>query len=155
MSDQPYLTKEGLENISQELEYLKTVKRKEIADRIAEAIKLGDLSENAEYHEAKDDQGVNESRIKELEDIVKTGIIIEEESGLNATEVRVGSTVTVQGPSGKKEYTIVGSSEANPIKGLISNESPLGEAFLGRSVGEKVEVDAPSGPITYTILTIS
>ncbi len=152
MSEAKYLTKEGLEKIKAELEQLKTVKRKEIADRIAEAMKLGDLSENAEYQEAKDEQGANESRVMELEDIVKTAIVIEE--ALDKKVVSVGSTVTVKGPTATKEYTIVGSSEANPMKGFISNESPLGEAFLGCKVGETLEVDAPAGKIKYKISEI-
>lgn len=152
MSEQKYLTKDGLEKIQRELDELKNVKRKEIIERIAEAVKLGDLSENAEYHEAKDAQGQNESRIIMLEDVVKTAVIVEDtgEKGV----VAVGRTITVQGPHGSKEFVIVGSAEANPLKGFISNESPLGQAFMGRTVGETAEVEAPSGTVRYKITAI-
>ncbi len=152
MSEQKYLTKEGLEKIVRELDQLKQIKRKEIAERIAEAIKLGDLSENAEYHEAKDEQGQNESRIMELEDVLKTAEVVEG-SGEQGV-VTVGKVITIKGPSGIKEFTVVGSSEANPLKGFISNESPLGQAFMGKEKGDTAEVEAPSGVVRYTIVDI-
>ena len=147
-----FLTPEGLKKIEEELATLKE-KRKEIADRIGEAVKLGDLSENAEYHEAKDAQGLNETRIAELEATIKNAEVVEKSGGTET--VGIGSTITVESATGKKEYTIVGSNEADPLKGLISNESPIGEAFLGHRVGDEVEFEAPAGVINYKILSIS
>jgi transcription elongation factor GreA len=147
-----YVTPEGLKKLEEEVASLKEL-RKEITERIAEAVKLGDISENAEYHEAKDAQGMNESKIADLEDQLKHTEIIEE-SNEKSTSVNVGSTIIIQNGDGKKEYTIVGSSEANPSKGFISNESPIGEAFLGHAVGDNVEIKAPSGTITYKIVEI-
>lgn len=146
-----YVTAEGLKKLQQELHELKTVKRKEIAQRIADAKELGDLSENAEYHDAKDEQGKNESRVIELEQVLKNTEVIKHRK--NTKKVQLGSQVTVQ-PKGGSEmsFTIVGSAEADPSKQLISNESPLGQAFLGKDVGEEVEVDTPAGATTYAIL---
>ncbi|MFZ5391543.1 MAG: GreA/GreB family elongation factor, partial [Patescibacteria group bacterium] len=114
---------------------------------------LGDLSENAEYVEAKTEQGFIEGRIIELENILKNVEVIPESA--SGDDVQVGSTVSFATPQGDREYTIVGSNEANPAKGLISNESPLGQAFLGRKVGDKVEVDLPAGRVVYKITKIS
>ncbi len=154
MSDEKYLTKEGLEKIKQELEYLKNVKRKEISHRIEEAIKLGDLSENAEYHEAKDDQGLNEARIRELEEIINKAVIIKNDKS-NKKCVEVGGTIEVKFNGNKKEFTIVGPSEAEPSHGLISNESPIGKAFIGKKPGDEVDVETPAGVVKYKILKIS
>jgi transcription elongation factor GreA len=154
MTEEKYLTKEGLEKIKKELEYIKTKKRKEISERIAEAIKLGDLSENAEYQEAKDDQGMNEAKVRELEEIVSYAVLIANGEG-KKTCVDVGCTIRVKFDSKEKEFTIVGPSEANPAAGLISNESPIGQAFLGKKVGEIAEVEAPAGTINYKILELS
>jgi len=153
MSDQKYLTAEGLEKIKKELEHLKTVKRKEISHRIEEAIKLGDLSENAEYHEAKDDQGLNEARIRELEEILNNAVVITNEKG-RKNNIEVGDTILVKYNGQEKKFTIVGPSEANPAEGLISNESPIGQAFIGKKVGEVAEVEAPAGTIKYKILKL-
>lgn len=153
MSDEKYLTKEGLEKIKNELEYLKTTKRKEISDRIAEAIKLGDLSENAEYQEAKDDQGLNEARVRELEEIVNNAVVIANGQGKKKC-VDVGCTIVVKVSEKQREFTIVGPSEANPASGLISNESPIGQAFIGKKIGETAEVEAPAGTIKYKIIDI-
>jgi transcription elongation factor GreA len=153
MSEEKYLTKAGLEKVKKEVEYLKTVKRKEISERIAEAIKLGDLSENAEYHEAKDDQGLNEARVRELEEILHNAVLIT--NGTNKKKnVEVGTTIKVQVNNSEKEFTIVGPSEANPANGLISNESPIGQAFIGKKLGDIAEVEAPAGIIKYKILSI-
>ncbi len=151
-SNQSYVTKEGLEKLKLELKELKTGKRKEIASRIQEAKELGDLSENAEYAEAKTEQAFIEGRIIEIENLLKNATIISDETGKEI--VQVGSTVIFQGPEGEKKYTIVGSNEADPGKGLISNESPLGQAFLGSKVGSKVEVRLPRGVVHYTIKSI-
>lgn len=153
MTREKYLTQEGLEKIKKQLEYLKTVRRKEITHRIEEAIKLGDLSENAEYHEAKDDQGLNEAKIRELEEILNNAVLINNEKG-SKNIVEIGDTIKVKYDGREKEFTIVGQSEANPTEGLISNESPIGQAFIGRKKGETVEVEAPAGTVKYKIIKI-
>ena len=153
MANEHFVSQEGLDKLKNELATLKQ-RRREIADRIAEAIKLGDLSENAEYHEAKDDQGLNEARMAELEDLIHRSVVIADQKKRKGAEINIGSTIVIQNGGGKKEYTIVGSSEANPSQGLISNESPLGKAFMGRKAGETIKFEAPSGPLTYTILEI-
>ena len=151
-----YITKEGLEKLKQELDYLKTTKRKEIAERLKQAIAFGDLSENAAYHEAKEAQAFMEGRILELEEIVRNAVIIS--NGKNKDAVNIGSTVALEMVAcDKKEkfkFTIVGMQEANPSEGKISNESPLGKTLLGRKNGETVEVETPTGKIKYKILKI-
>lgn len=145
-----YVTKEGLKKLEDELQQLKTEKRKEIANRIAEAKELGDLSENAEYHEAKEEQGFVEARIAELEVMLKNTEIIQHRK--NTKVVQIGSTVKIKMKGGSAmEVTIVGSSEADPSKQLISNESPLGQALLDKAVGDSVDVEVPAGMMTYTI----
>jgi transcription elongation factor GreA len=146
-----YVSPEFLEKLKAELHELKTVKRRELAARIEEAKSLGDLSENAEYHEAKDALGFVEGRILEIEDTFKNAIVFEAQLG---GAVRVGSTVKV-GVNGKeKEYTIVGSNEADPLAGKVSNESPIGAALLGATKGQKVSVKTPSGVTVYEVLEI-
>ena len=149
---QSYVTKEGLLKLKDELKQLKTVKRKEIAWRIQEAKELGDLSENAEYAEAKNEQGFIEGRIIEIENMLKNVAIIT--AGEVDGFVRVGSTISLKVDSTERQYTIVGSNEADPVKGLISNESPLGQAFLGRKVGDMVDVKVPVGVVKYKIVAI-
>ena len=148
-----YLTKDGLEKLKSELKELKTVKRKEIAGRIQDAKELGDLSENAEYAEAKDQQAFTEGRIVELENTIKNAQVISEEN--TGGIVHIGSTMKLSSAMGDKQYTIVGSNEANPPQGLISNESPLGQAFIGRKVGDTVEIKVPKGTVQYKILSVS
>ena len=151
---QTYITEEGLKKLEEELEYLKNTKRKEIAERIRDAKELGDLSENAEYAEAKEEQSFVENRILELQSITRNVNLIKKSK--KANQVDVGSTIDVENAEGASmTYTIVGSNEADPIKGLISNESPIGKAFLGKKVGEEAEVEAPSGKITFKVLKIS
>lgn len=154
MVDTPttYITVEGLEKAKTELEQLKNIKRKEIAERIERAKELGDLSENAEYASAREEQAFTEGRILELDNIVRNAEIINHTKGGDAVEV--GSTVKVQIDGQSREYTIVGANEADPLKGKISNASPLGEAFLGKRVNDVVEVNAPKGLMRYTILGI-
>lgn len=148
-----YVTEEGLKKLEDELHELKTVKRKEIAGRIADAKELGDLSENAEYHEAKEEQGFVESRILELEQMLKNTEVIQHKK--NTKVVQIGSTVTVKPKGGSSmTMTIVGSSETDPSKNWISNESPLGKAFLDKTVGDSVEVDVPAGKMSYTIESV-
>jgi len=147
-----YLSEEGLAKIKEELHRLKTIKRQEIAARLEYAKSLGDLSENAEYQEAKEEQSLIESQIAELEEQIRNAKVIKK---TNSTDkVSVGSTVLVKSDLGEDSYTIVGSGEANPAEGKISNESPLGKAFLERKVGESVEVKTPSGVLIYKILEI-
>ncbi len=152
------LTKDGYDKLVSELEYLKNVKRREVADRIREAISYGDLSENSEYEDAKNEQAFVEGRIMELEEKVKYVQIIDE-SGKKTASVQLGSTVIVKlsGPKAtgeKLSFTIVGSTEADPIKGKISNVSPVGMALLDHRAGELLDVHTPSGVIQYEILKV-
>lgn len=146
-----YVTKEGYDKLKAELDELKNVRRKEIASRIEIAKDMGDLSENAEYHEAKDEQGFIEGRIAELDATLPYAVIIEKDS---SGCVNVGSTVRISTNNKEKEYTIVGASEADPVSGRISNESPLGIAFIGKCAGDSVEVQVPSGKIVYHIISV-
>ncbi len=140
-----FLTQEGFQKLQDELEYLRTQKRKEIADRLREAMEGGELIENAEYEAAKNEQAFVEGRIKELEILLATARVIQETPTHEI--VQVGSTVTIkeEGSRHAEAYTIVGAAEANPEQGRISNESPLGKALLGHKAGEKVTVEAPAG----------
>jgi transcription elongation factor GreA len=147
-----FVTKEGYDKLKKELDELRNVRRKEVAARIEVAKDMGDLSENAEYHEAKDEQGFIEGRIAELEVLIPNAVIIERSAD---GCVNVGSTVRVSANGKEKEYTIVGASEADPLAGRISNESPLGRAFIGKCEGDTVEVAVPSGKIIYSIIKVS
>ena len=152
MPEKPeYLTQEALDKIAEELKYLKTSKRREVADRIEKAKDMGDLRENAEYHEAKDELAWLEGRIIELEDKNSRAKLIE--IG-NSDSVGIGSTIKVAYNDKEKTFMITGSHEADPLSGKISNESPLGKAFIGKKIGEKTEVEVPAGTIMYTILAI-
>jgi transcription elongation factor GreA len=148
-----YLSKDGLEKLRAELDEMVTVKRPEVAQRIHDAKEHGDLSENAEYEDAKNEQAFVEGRIQTIEALIKNATIIDESHG--GDHVQIGSTVTVQGPDGEERFTIVGSAEARPTDGKISNESPVGRALLGRKKGEKVVVRVPAGDFTYTIRAIA
>lgn len=152
MAQQTYLSQEGIETIKKELRELKTKKRQEIATRLQEAKDLGDLSENAEYFEAKEAQSFNENRIAELEELLKNAVVIETSSEEDI--VRVGSTIEVKSNNNAEIFNIVGSAEAKPQEGKISNESPLGRAFLGRKIGDEIEVKSPSGITKYKIIKI-
>ncbi len=152
-----YLSSQDLEKLKEELKALKGPKRKEITRRIEEAKSLGDLSENAEYHDARETQAFNEGRILELEEIIKNAVIIEEDKSSKSgkTSVEVGDTVEVASDQGEKmAFTIVGSNGTDPAQNKISNESPLGRAFVSRIPGEEVEVHTPRGKIKYKILRI-
>lgn len=151
--NQQYLTAEGLAKLKNELKELKTVKRKEISLRIQEAKELGDLSENAEYSEAKNEQAFIEGRIIELENTLKNAVVISDSS--NSDKVRVGSKLKVKVGNNENTFTIVGSNEADPVNGLISNESPLGQALLGHKVGDEVEVAVPAGVVVYKVISIN
>lgn len=151
-----FLTKEGFQKLQEELDYLRNVKRQEVADRLHEAMEGGELIENAEYEAAKNEQAFVEGRIQELEMLLATARVIEDDKKKTADTVQVGSTVTIQEEGYEEEtYTIVGAAEANPRDGKISNESPIGKAILGRRVGEEVQVEAPDGAFKVRILKIS
>ena len=155
MAKEYKLSAERLEELKQELNYLKTVREKEVADQIKEARSFGDLSENSEYDEAKNEQGKLYSRMAELEEILSNYVVIEEEED-QGEYVRLGSTVTVLDKEFNEEvtYKIVGSQEADPMNGAISEDSPFGRALLGKNAGDDVTVDAPAGPVEYKILKI-
>ena len=148
------VTKDGLDKLVEELESLKNVKRREVAGRIKEAISYGDLSENSEYEEAKNEQAFVEGRILELEEKVKNAKIISEKKQTTKT-VSLGTTVHLKNLTKKKSdlevYTIVGSTEADPFEGRISNESPVGSALLDKEKGDKVKVPVPAGNVEYEI----
>ena len=153
MNNKPaYLSKEGLEQIRQELDQLVNVRRSEIAARIHEAKEHGDITENAEYEDAKNEQAFVEGRIQALSALVKNAVVIEENH--SSTHVQIGSTVTIQSKDGKESFMIVGSAEAAPADGRISNESPVGRALLGRKKGDEVTVSVPAGDSKYKILSI-
>lgn len=155
MNKPTYLTKEGLEKVKNELDELKNVKRKVIAQRIQDAKELGDLSENAEYAEAKTEQSFIEGRIAELETTIKSAQIIEHEK-LNTTIVEVGNSLVLKKSDGETmQYVIVGSNEADPSAGRISNESPLGRALLGKKVGDIADIEAPKGITHFEIVSIT
>ena len=148
-----YITKKGITRLEKELEDLRKSKRKEIAERIHEAKELGDLSENAEYTDAKNEQAFVEGRIIEIMHTLKHATIIEENTKRDV--ISVGSKIRIQNNDKKHlEFIIVGSNEADPEKGYISNESPLGKAFVGRQMGEKVEIKVPRGKMSYVIIEI-
>jgi transcription elongation factor GreA len=146
------LTREGLAKLERELDYLRTVRRQEVADRIHQAKELASTQNNAEYDDAKNEQAFVEGRILTLEKMVQNAVIIEER---HSSRVELGSKVSVVTADGKEEhYTIVGSAEASPKDGRISNESPVGRALLGKSVGEEVQVQVPAGVLRLTITAI-
>lgn len=151
--DRYYITQERFDELKKELEELKTKKRVEVAERLKQAKEYGDLSENSEYAEAREEQSLVEGRIFELEELIKKAEIIKKSEGAK-NKVEVGSTVTAKKGEAILKYTIVGAYDANPAEGKISDESPLGRAFVGRKAGEKVTVVAPSGEAEYEILKI-
>ena len=155
MENSTILTAEGAQKLEEQLEYLKTVARKEIAQQIKVAREFGDLSENAEYDEAKNEQARIEGEIVELEKKLRGATVIDE-STLDRSVVHISAAVDLKDQAGKKfQFTIVGSTEADPLKGRISNESPVGAALLGHHKGDRVEVTTPAGVQTYTILAIN
>lgn len=156
--DKTLVTKEGLKKLVDELDTLKNVRRREVAQRLKEAISYGDLSENSEYEEAKNEQAFVEGRILELEMKIKNAKIISDKaSGSRGKEVNIGSTVTIvaKGEDDKEEYTIVGATEADPFEKKISNESPIGKALLGKVKGDVVPVATPSGEIYYEVVKVA
>ena len=150
------LTEDGLNQLEEELEYLKTKKRKEVSEKIKVALGFGDLSENSEYDEAKNEQAQVEARIVSVENMLKNAIVIDE-SERDTSKVELGATVTIHDIEFDEDitYKIVGSTEADPDEGRLSDESPLGKSLMGKAEGEMIDVDAPAGVIQYKILKIS
>lgn len=150
------LTQEGLKRLEEELEYLKTVKRREIAKRIKQAIDFGDISENSEYDEAKNEQAFIESRIATLEEKLRNVKLIDD-NDISTDYINVGSKVKLEDveTGNISEYIIVGSAEADPLEFKLSNESPVGKALIGKKKGEIVDVKAPAGILRYKVLDIS
>jgi len=147
-----YLTPEKFKELENELSTLKTTKRKEVANNLEYARSLGDLSENAEYQEAREMQATVEDRIAVLENTLKTAEIV---SGERGDIVSMGSTVTVEGPKGKQVFKIVGSEEVNTAEGRISNHSPIGAVLMGKKKGDTVSVTAPKGQMSYKIVSVA
>ena len=153
MPEPAYLTAEGLAQIKAELEQLTGQRRTELAARLRAAIQMGDLSENADYHQAKEDQGFLEGRIQELEYLIRNAVIIK--NNVNRDTVGIGSHITIQeGNDPAETYHMVGPKEADPRNGRISHESPIGRALVDRRVGDEVEVETPAGKIKFKILKI-
>lgn len=153
MNQPVYLTAEGAAKLKAELEELKGPRREELSQRLRSAIQMGDLSENADYHKAKEDQGFLEGRIKEIEAVLRDAVIIEKSE--NTSIVSMGDHVTIQEEGFPPEtYHIVGAKEANPSNGRISNESPIGRAIMDKKVGDVVEADTPGGKMKFKILKI-
>jgi transcription elongation factor GreA len=158
--EETLVTKEGLKKLKEELDNLKGIRRKEVAQRLKEAISYGDLSENSEYEEAKNEQAFIEGRILELEMKIKSAKIITEKSSdgkKSDKDVNIGSSVTIRSTDGDVEesYTIVGATEADPFESKISNESPIGKALLSKTKGEVVKVPTPSGIVEYEITKVA
>lgn len=149
------MTQAGKDKLEQELEYLKTVKRKEVVERIKVARSFGDLSENSEYDAAKDEQAFVEGRVTQIENMIRNAVIIEENVE-NSTTVSLGKSVTfVELPDGDEEtYTIVGSAEADPFEGKISNDSPIARSLLGKQIGDQVMVQTPGGDMKVKIVSV-
>lgn len=159
MMDETLVTKEGLKKLQDELEELKHVKRKEVAERLKEAISYGDLSENSEYQEAKTEQAFIEGRILELEQMIKNArIISDKKDSTKGKDIQIGTTVTIRNKTDGDdpiEYTIVGSTEADPLDHKISNESPVGKALLGKKKGDIVDVKTPAGMFKYEVVKVA
>ena len=153
MASTNYLTPEGEEKLRTELQELKGPRREELSQRLRSAIQMGDLSENADYHKAKEDQGFLEGRIQELEAILRSAVIIEDSKVKDI--VSIGSRVTIQESGFDPEtYHLVGATEADPRKGKISHESPIGKALMDKKVGDVVETETPGGKIKFKIISI-
>ena len=152
MKEHYYLSADRLEELKKELTELKTVRRLEVADRLKRSKELGDLSENAEYSEAREEQATVEGRIFEVEDMIKNAVIIKH--AVDSKVVQIGSAVVVSKDGKEIRYSIVGSNETDPMQGFISNESPLGKAFLGKKPNDVVTITTPRGEATYTIVRL-
>lgn len=156
MADKKQMSRAGYEKLEQELNYLITVKRAEVAQKLKEARSFGDLSENAEYDEAKNEQGILEATIAELENIIANAEIVDDNS-ISVNEVGVGSIITIlrKGAAKSEKFQIVGSNESDPENGKISDESPIGKAAMKKKIGDKFIVEAPVGELQFEILEIS
>ncbi len=156
MAKEVILTLEGLNKLEKELDYLKTVRRREVAERIKQALEFGDISENSEYEDAKNEQGFIEGRIIAIEKMLRNVKLIDDQE-INTSEVSLGSKVTLLDLETNEElqYAIVGSTEADPFNSKISNESPVGKALLGKKVGEEVAVEVPAGVFHYRVIAIN
>ncbi len=154
MSEQTFLTREGLKKLEEELNYLRTVRRAQVAERLHNAQEDGELIENAEYEDAKNEQAFLEGKILSLEAMLSNAVIIANDGPQGV--VRLGSKVTIKevGAGKPEAYMLVGAAEANPKAGRISNESPLGRALLGRKIGDEVKVNAPSGTLAFRVVGI-
>jgi len=150
-----FVTKEGLEELTKELADLNGVKRNEVVERVARAREMGDLSENSEYHAAKEELSLIDGRIDELSALLKNASIIEKSSSGKSGKVNLGSKITVSIDGKKEIFTLVGEWEADPREKKISHESPLGKALIGKEIGEKVDIEAPAGKISYKIVEIN
>ncbi|MDO8655495.1 MAG: transcription elongation factor GreA [bacterium] len=152
MADTNYLTKEGLEKLNTELEYLKKVKRREVAERLRTAASFGDLSENFDYANAREEQEFVERRIRELQDLLMHAKVVtsKDDSG----KIQIGSQIVLEGEGKPLELQIAGAREADPLKGKISLESPFGSALVGKQAGESVEIDTPNGKVKYKIAQV-
>ncbi|MBI2064758.1 MAG: transcription elongation factor GreA [Candidatus Yanofskybacteria bacterium] len=150
--DEQYFTPEGLEKLKSEYEHRISVLRGEIAKRLKEAKEEGDISENAGFDAAKEAQAVNEGRIEEIKDILDNAKVFKGSSGKSTVDI--GSGVKVQSKNGTQDFVIVGAAESDPLRGFISNESPLGSAFLGKKKGDNVDVKTPKGIVEYKILEV-
>jgi len=155
MSEIKKLTPEGLKKLKDELKELKEVKRKQITERIQEAKEHGDLSENAEYHEAREEQSFIEGRILELENIIKNSLVMNDNVINSEPVVKIGSVVKAECEGSLNEYKIVGSTEADPKNNLISCDSPLGQAFLGKKIKDHIKVSVPRGDLEFIIKEIN
>lgn len=151
-----FFTEEGLKKTEEELEHLKSVVRREVSEKIKVALGYGDLSENAEYDHAKNEQAKVEEKIAKLENMLRNAVLIDEEQ-IDKNVVNLGSVVTIKEIGGKSEekYTIVGSAETDPLEGKISNESPMGSALLGKKVGDTALVESPGGTIEFEVVSIA
>jgi transcription elongation factor GreA len=156
MSDKEFLTPEGLKELEKQLEFLKTVRRAEVAQRLHEAMEEGEVTENPEYEDAKNEQAFVEGKIIDIETRLNNAVLIENKGG-PPNEIRLGSKVTLTeaGTTSKEHYVIVGSLEADPMNGKISNESPLGKALIGRKTNEEVMVQTPGGQIKFKVTHVS
>ena len=156
MDKHVYLTKEGLEKLQQDLENMKTVRRKEVAERLKQAIGFGDLSENSEYDDAKNEQAFIEGEIQRMEEMLINVVVIEDGAKVDDGTITIGSKVVIRfvGDDEEEEYKIVGTVEADPMNTRISNESPVGKAIIGHKAGDIVDIEVPTGIVQYEIVKV-
>lgn len=156
MDKHVYLTKEGLEKLQKDLENMKTVRRKEVAERLKQAIGFGDLSENSEYDDAKNEQAFIEGEIQRMEEMLINVVVIEDGAKVDDGTITIGSKVVIRfvGDDEEEEYKIVGTVEADPMNNRISNESPVGKAIIGHKAGDIVDIEVPTGIVQYEIVKV-